>query len=940
MKLRNLIGWLILIVLFSAYSAFGQCIVLPVCFAAPTNYNVGGPSTVIAAADFNGDGYPDLAVEANYVSPYVSDSLVVLMNNGDGTFGVPIAYSLPNSQILAILPADVNGDGHLDLVVGTIGGPSGFWVFINNGDRTFQPPVFYADANQGSQVFQNSWAVGDFFTNGRVAVAIHRVGLFGVPAGTNLFSNDGNGNFAFSASFSDDGHWLSTADVNGDGIIDFVDEEEPADGNSWYVGVTLGTGNGNFPTNSPLYLTTGPIQAIADVSSPTTGKPDGFPDILTTNGDPQIALLVNNADGTGTFAPFVNYNVPSWPPSVGPTAAADFNGDGIPDLATLSTDPHEQFWYAEVVTSGNGFTYAGPSLIEPWGCTPPSFLGIDLDGDGLPDLVSTDCGSTASSIHVLLSKSTAVGDSAPVQFSPPSLTFPPLTITKTSIVRTVTLNYLSGTGLLNISNVSISGDFALVKNNCPAKLAAGGSCTFSLTFTPTATGSRTGALTITDNQIGSPHVLSLTGTGKDPAVTFSQSSLTFAGQVIGTTSVSKSVKLKNTGIGDLVIGSLSASGDFAETDTCAGMTVHAGGNCTVTLTFSPSIIGAITGAITVIDDGRKSPQILKLSGTGLLFLTFKPASIEFRSVSVGSTSAPQTVTVTNNWPSTLGLTYLASGDFSASPGGPSPCSNNSVSGGSSCTLSVVFTPSQTGVVSGGLLVYSVSQQPPLGPVISLSGSGTGGSTAPLIFSPVSTAFPPQVILTSVSSPKTVTVKNRSAGAVNITSLYSDFSFGAGGSGSTPCGGTPLLPGKSCTFDITFSTSELGTQKGSIAIYTNNAVSPQIYPVSGIGILPITFAPTSLNFAPQSVGTTSSMQTVTITNNQNKTLNIASIVASGQYAAMPGGTTPCGTTLAPQGQCTVTVTFSPTITGVVSGVVTVTHDAPSSPQEIKLTGTGQ
>jgi hypothetical protein len=81
-------------------------------------------------------------------------------------------------------------------------------------------------------------------------------------------------------------------------------------------------------------------------------------------------------------------------------------------------------------------------------------------------------------------------------------------------------------------------------------------------------------------------------------------------------------------------------------------------------------------------------------------------------------------------------------------------------------------------------------------------------------------------------------------------------------------------------------------------------------------------------------------TVTLTNNQTVALNIAAITASGDYAATPGGTTPCGATVAPKGKCTFQVTFTPTVTGIIKGAVTITDDAPGSPQVFALTGTGQ
>jgi len=80
--------------------------------------------------------------------------------------------------------------------------------------------------------------------------------------------------------------------------------------------------------------------------------------------------------------------------------------------------------------------------------------------------------------------------------------------------------------------------------------------------------------------------------------------------------------------------------------------------------------------------------------------------------------------------------------------------------------------------------------------------------------------------------------------------------------------------------------------------------------------------------------------VTLTNNQTVLLKISSITVSGDYAATPGGTTPCGASVAAKGKCTFQVTFTPTITGIVKGAVGIAHDAQGSPQVVGLTGTGQ
>ncbi|MGA9526892.1 MAG: protease pro-enzyme activation domain-containing protein [Terriglobales bacterium] len=109
------------------------------------------------------------------------------------------------------------------------------------------------------------------------------------------------------------------------------------------------------------------------------------------------------------------------------------------------------------------------------------------------------------------------GGSAAVSFSPTSVKWPSVAVGKTSSARTVTLTN-SGTATLNITQLAVSGDFALetVRTSCQAGSAvpAGANCIINVTFSPTATGARTGSVTITDNTPGSPNEIGLTGTGK------------------------------------------------------------------------------------------------------------------------------------------------------------------------------------------------------------------------------------------------------------------------------------------------------------------------------------------------------------------------------------------------------------------------------------------
>jgi hypothetical protein len=107
----------------------------------------------------------------------------------------------------------------------------------------------------------------------------------------------------------------------------------------------------------------------------------------------------------------------------------------------------------------------------------------------------------------------------------------------------------------------------------------------------------------------------LTGTGLGPLVTWSPTSLTFAGQTVKTTSPARPVTLSNTGNAAMTISSITANGDFAQSNNC-GSRLAAGTSCTVNVTFTPLSVGTKRGRVTIATNATLNPQVT-LTGTGL-----------------------------------------------------------------------------------------------------------------------------------------------------------------------------------------------------------------------------------------------------------------------------------------------------------------------------------
>jgi hypothetical protein len=529
--------------------------------------------------------------------------------------------------------------------------------------------------------------------------------------------------------------------------------------------------------------------------------------------------------------------------------------------------------------------------------------------------------------------SSCLAANAAVTLTPGTAAFGSEQVGVTSAAQTFTLMNNQSSSL-SISSIIASSNFAQT-NNCGTSLASAASCTIQVTFTPTTTGAHQGTLTVTDNANNSPQTASLSGTGVSSVLTFTPSSLSFPAQTVGTTSTAQSATVTNIGSSPFTINTIVASGDYAQTNSCAGVTLQPNGSCMISVTLSPPLIGSIPGEITVNSSLATTPSLLGVSGSGVAPISLSTSVIEFGTDPVGKTTPSITVKLLNTTSSSLNLTLAASGDFSVTTSGSSPC-GATLAASTMCTFGVAFTPTATGAVRGGITVsYNGLFSPQ---VVSVSGTGSGGSAGPLTFS-VQTLEIPTTVINTTSVARAVIVTNSSSTAVNISSIVASGDYSLATT-KTPCGGT-LAAGATCSIAVKFTPTLPGNTWGSVTFTDNASVSTQIIPIAGIGVLPVSFSPGSLTFNPQSVGTTSPVQTVTLTNNQSTALSVQSIIASGDYVVSSTGSSPCSLGSLPAlASCTIGIAFTPTSTGTITGVLTVGYNGATSPQGVSLTGTGQ
>jgi len=326
-----------------------------------------------------------------------------------------------------------------------------------------------------------------------------------------------------------------------------------------------------------------------------------------------------------------------------------------------------------------------------------------------------------------------------------------VTVGMTSVAYPVTLKNI-GNATLSITKLAITGTDAgnfAESNNCGRSVPVGTSCTISLTFTPSASGLRNAALSITDDAPGGSQTVGLVGAAIVPAIDLSPSSLSFASRSLGTTSAAQSITVSNLGSGILLITKLeftgTDSGDFAQTNSC-GNSVATGGTCTIKVTYKPKADGSREASFSMTDNATGSPQTIGLSGTGTgssgttstpptsPAASLSTTSLDFGSQPIATTSAAQTVILSNGGGAALSISSLAISGANASDFAEvADTCGSSLAAGDTCTIEVTFTPSAAGQGTATLSVTDNASGSPQG--VSFTGTGS-----------------PDVILSWVASP--------------------------------------------------------------------------------------------------------------------------------------------------------------------------------------------
>jgi hypothetical protein len=484
---------------------------------------------------------------------------------------------------------------------------------------------------------------------------------------------------------------------------------------------------GNLVEKGPL------AQNSALVSYQEEGANSGNPDHelfvvnnTMVNDDGQGTFVV--VDGSVTVPAIIKNNIFQGSGTITTQSSAvkanNFAGNAI--LVSPTTyDYHLQTTSPAINAGADPGTGAGVSLTPAYQYVHPSCAevrtttgsAIDIGGyefnggNGVPPPnAPPTCGASSTSAPA-------------VSFSPTSLSLGSQIVSTTSPTQSITLTN-TGNASLTISGITLAGtnpgDFHQT-NSCGSSLAAGSSCSITVSFTPSASGARSATVSVSDNATGSPQTAGLSGTGvvSAPAAALSPTSLTFASQAQGTTSTSQAVTLTNSGNAALSISTISTSGDFAQANNC-GTSLAAGSHCAINVTFTPTAGGTRTGTLSATDNAGGSPQSATLTGTGAggaPSASLSATSLTYSGQLIGASSTAQAVKLTNAGNASLTISSItASGDFSQT----NTC-GSSLAAGANCSISVTFKPSAGGSRTGSLSVTDNAS--PNTQSVSLSGTG-------------------------------------------------------------------------------------------------------------------------------------------------------------------------------------------------------------------------
>ena len=759
--------------------------------------------------------------------------------------------------------------------------------------------------------------------------------------------------------------------------------------NVWVAGGTKST---SFPLTPDAYYNS---QTVFTSAFLTEISSDGTQQLFSTMLPGQLAMGLETDSSNNVFVAGEQSSIRSASPATPGTYSNAQSGAFLLKFSPGSLQPAVTLSSTSPLFSGNTITFpqtqtnsatpAVPVTLTNTG-TGTLHLAISFGSGSSAGIQTNDCGTSLNAgafctINVTY-EATAVGqgsgpliiqDDAPgnphsiilngqsdysltASFVPPTLSFGRLEPGATSASQS---SGIGGTGDIFAKATGApvvtgnTSDFIVDASSC---VAGANYCTIQAQFSPQsgASGTRTAYVSLPTNAPNSPQVLTLTGNATSgPALTFNINPVAASPTDVGSSS-STGVLLINAGSADLDITGLNFSNSVFTYNSLSGscgssptvgqpLVLHAQGRCTFGMSFTPTATGLQTGTMTFTDNDPSSPT-LNLSGqasspAGPHFSFVKTptpqpdGTIPFSDTVVGQSTAPiaALIGVLNfSGGGTGHITALSlSPDYSLSQ----TCSTLPIAivAGDSCTLSIYFTPQAVGSRPGTLTIQTDA---PGGLTFTQAFTGNGVLLPAISLGPTKLDFG-KVVANQTSGAMTSVLTNAGSSPLSISNVSITAPF-------TQTNNCPasLAVGSSCSFAVKFAApTQTGPSSGTLTFSTNAAGGFSAIGLTGTAITGSALAtqPASLSFPPQSVGTASSPQLLTIQNVGDVAVSLTAVHTTKNFSQ----TNNCPAALAPAATCVARVSFVPTSDSYPNtqllGSVFIDNSGTGNPFAVSLTG---
>jgi Glycine rich protein/Abnormal spindle-like microcephaly-assoc'd, ASPM-SPD-2-Hydin/Protein of unknown function (DUF1573) len=564
--------------------------------------------------------------------------------------------------------------------------------------------------------------------------------------------------------------------------------------------------------------------------------------------------------GEGQSLPAIS--VPATPTDFG---SVNDGATGTQDVTVTNTGDEALTPGVSTLTGASAARYSivndgcnGQSLAKNATCTialafSPTAPGAQAATLNIPNNDPTQTGGTTA---VSL---TGTGVAGTLSVSPSPASFGSVNEGQTA-TRTFTVSD-TGAGTVDISVDSVSGanasEFAISSDTCAnttlTPTGVTSRCTITATYTASSRGAVAAQLGIASdaaNATAGSTPVALSGTGLAPADIYTTPANQDFGSVTeGQNSAPATFTVTNTGDQPLNIGAATITGVDATQfvivpghDNCSNTAVPGAGTCTMQVEFHPASHGPQGATLTIPSNATSgSPVTISLLGSGLApgDATVSPSFGSYGAVTAGQTPTAKTFTLTNPGDNalhvgTVTVTGPDAADFSIA-GSSDSCSNQTVAGGASCSVTVALTAAGRGARQAALSI----------PSDAASGSVTTVALAGTVLTPGGAFVDPSgkdfgTLTTGSSSTHTVTLLNSGDETLNVGQLSltgadaGDFTIVTGQDG---CSGDSLAGGTTCTIQARFTPSHTRAETANMSIPSNDPKSPTLVTLTGTGQAP-------------------------------------------------------------------------------------------------------